>query len=99
MGMRQRDALPSPGTAQRVLESTGHLRVAYVEPANLSRWLATSGMYPLAIVSFGCTVPCSFPCPVVHLQLSQLDGPGQCEIWHSDQPVRFFTSGNFSAAI
>jgi chorismate lyase / 3-hydroxybenzoate synthase len=99
MGMRQRDALPSPSAAQRVLEPTGHLRVAYVEPSDLSRWLATSGMYPLAIVSFGSTVPRSYPCPVVHLELPRLDGPGHCEVWNSDQPVHFFSSGIFSAAM
>ena len=99
MGMRQRHALSLPSTAQRVLETTGHIKVAYVEPADLSRWLATSGMYPLALVSFGSAVPGSFPCPVVHLELPQLSGPRQCEVWTTDQPVRFYRSAGFSASM
>lgn len=73
--------------------------MAYVEPAGVSRWLATSGMYPLAVVSFGSPVSDSFPCPVVHLDLTQLDGPRQCEVWSSDHPVRFYQCGSFSAAM
>src|SRR5262245_38196721 len=99
MGMRQRQAVPSPNAAQRVLEPTGQVRMAYVEPTDLSRWLATSGMSPLAIVSFGCSVPGAFPCPIVELDLPQLDGPRQCEVWNCDQPVRFYTRRNFSAAM
>jgi len=73
--------------------------MAYVEPTDLSRWLATSGLSPLAIVSFGSQVPAAFPCPIVQLDLPQLDGPRQCEVWNCDQPVRFYTHRNFSAAM
>ena len=97
--MRQRHVSPSPRTAQRILEPTGHVKLAYLEPVDVSRWLATTGMYPLAVVSFCSPLPDSFPCPVIHLDLPQLDGPRQCEVWSSDQPVRFYGSGSLSAAI
>jgi chorismate lyase/3-hydroxybenzoate synthase len=99
MGMRQRHAVPSPNAAQRVLEPAGHVRMAYVEPNDLPRWLATSGISPLAIVSFGSPVPGAFPCPIIQLDLPQLDGPRQCEVWNTDQSVRFYTHENFSAAM
>jgi chorismate lyase / 3-hydroxybenzoate synthase len=99
MGIRQRHAVPSPNATQRVLEPTGHVRMAYVEPTELPRWLATSGISPLAIISFGSPISGAFPCPIVRLDLRQLDGPRQCEVWNTDQSVRFYTDGNFSAAM
>ena len=99
MGIRQRQASPSPSTAQRVLEPAGHVNMAVVEPVDLPRWLAMSGTYPLGVVSFGSPLPIPVPCPVVHLDLPQLDGPRQCEVWSSGQPIRVYRAGNFSAAL
>ncbi len=99
MGMRERQPFPSPGTAQRVMDPAGHAQLAYVEPADLPRWLAMSRTYPLAVVSFGS--PLSFPvaCPVIHLDLPPLDVPRQCEVWSSTQPVRTHQEGSFFAAV
>src|SRR6476469_6676887 len=86
MGIRQHQASPSPSIAQRVLEPAGHVKMAVVEPVDLPRWLATSGTYPLGVVSFGSPLPVPVPCPVVHLDLPHWDGPPQCGWWTSGSP-------------
>lgn len=85
MGQR---ATPRPlRSHQPLLEAAPHLRVDYVESINLSRWLAASVNAPLAIVSFGAPVDHAVSCPVITLDLPQLDGRSQIEVWTSDQPV------------
>ena len=99
MGMRHRHSSSSTASAQRVLDPSSQVKIAYVEPADLSRWLATSGTFPLAIVSFGSSLPAFLPCPVIQLDLSLLDGPSRCEVWSCDQPVRPYKDSEVSAAI
>ena len=97
--MREGQPSPSPGSAQRVMDPAGHVNLAYVEPADLPRWLAVSRTYPLAVVSFGSPLSLPVRCPVVHLDLPQLDGPRHCEVWSTVQSVRSYQTGNFSAAV
>ena len=96
--MRQRHALRIHRSNQRVLEASGHLQVNYVEASELSHWLATSVDTPLAIVSFGAPVSSLVSCPVITLDLPQLDGRSQLEVWTSDQPVTVHRTNEFSAA-
>ena len=83
----------------RVLEAAGPVRVDYVESSDLTHWLATSPDYPIAIVSFGSPVSQSVSCPVITLDLPQLDGRSQLEVWSSDQPVTVHRERAFSAAM
>lgn len=96
--MRQRHALQTQRAPERVLEAAGHLRVDYVEASDLSRWLADSVDTPLAVVSFGAPVSPALSCPAITLDLPQLDGRSQLEVWTSDQPVTVHRTGGFSAA-
>ena len=96
--MRQRHALRTQRATERVLEAAGHLRVDYVEACDLSRWLADSVDTPLAVVSFGAPVSPALSCPVIALDLPQLDGHSQLEVWTSDQPVTVHRADGFSAA-
>ena len=99
MGIRHRHTSSSAASAQRVLDPASQVKIAYVEPADLSRWSATSGTFPLAVVSFGSSPPVSVQCPVIQLDLPILEGPSRCEVWSCDQPVRLYTDSGLSAAI
>jgi chorismate lyase/3-hydroxybenzoate synthase len=99
MGIRQRQVSSLPAFAQRVLEPTSQIKIAYVEPGDLSRWLATSGTFPLAVVSFGLPVSVSLPCPVIQLDLPLLGGRSQYEVWCCDHPIRFHKHGGTVAAM
>ena len=98
MGMRDRQIASSASTAQRVLDPTSQIKVAYVEPEGLHGWLAASGTFPLGIVSFGAPMPMSFSCPVIDVGLPLLEGPNRCEVWSCDQPVRFHRDEEITAA-
>lgn len=70
------------------------LDVRYLRPAELPFALTESGAHPMAIVSFGHTLPNPVPCPVMMLDLPQIDGPPLAEVWTSDKPVtRHETAG------
>lgn len=97
--MRQRHALRTQRSTQRVLEAASHLRVDYVEASDLSHWLTTSIDSPLAIVSFGAPVSPAVSCPVITLDLPQLSGRSVLEVWTSDQPVAVHHANEFSAAM
>ncbi|HEU4503825.1 MAG TPA: hypothetical protein VFR79_03295 [Nitrospira sp.] len=99
MGIRHPHVSSSLPSAQRVLDPASQVRVAYVEPADLSRWLATSGTSPLAVVSFGFALPVSPSCPVIQLDLPMLEGPPRCEVWSCDHPVRLYKDRDVSAAV
>jgi chorismate lyase/3-hydroxybenzoate synthase len=99
MGIRHRHSSSSAASAQRVLDPASQVKITYVEPANLSRWLATSGTFPLGVVSFGSSLPVSFQCPVIHLDLPILAGPSRCEVWSGDHPVRLYKESGLSTAI
>jgi chorismate lyase/3-hydroxybenzoate synthase len=45
-------------------------------------------VHPLAIISFGHALPRTFSCPVIALDLPQIDGPPLVEVWTSDQRVQ-----------
>ena len=97
--MGQRSITRPLRSHQPLLEPAPRLRVDYVEPSNLSRWLATSGTHPLAIVSFGGPVASSISCPVITLDLPQLDDRSHLEVWTSDQPVTVHRTNEFPAAM
>jgi chorismate lyase / 3-hydroxybenzoate synthase len=100
MGMRHSQTASSPSAAQRVLDPASQFKVAYVEPAGLARWLDRSGTFPLGVVAFGAApLPVALPCPVIEVALPLLDGPGRCEVWSSDHPVRFRQDGDISIAV
>jgi len=81
------------------MDPADHVKLAYVEPANLPQWLAMSRTFPLAVVSFGSPLSFPVPCPVVYLDLPQLDVPPRCEVWSSVQSVRRYQAGSFCAAV
>lgn len=96
MGLR---ATPRPlRSHQPLLEAVPHLRMDYVESRSLARMLATSATLPMAIVSFGAPVSSRVSCPVITLDLPQLDGRSLLEVWRSDQPVTVHRMNEFSAA-
>jgi chorismate lyase/3-hydroxybenzoate synthase len=99
MGMRERHGSSFPAFAQRVLDPPSQIKIAYVETAGLSRWLATSGTFPLGVVSFGSAVPVPLPCPIIKADLPLLEGPGCCEVWCCDQPVRVHRDSEVSAGV
>ena len=100
MGIRHRHSSSSAVPAQRVLDPASQVKIAYVEQADLSRWLATSGTFPLGVVSFSALPPpVTLECPVVQLNCPILEGPSQCEVWSGDQPVRLHKDSGLSAAI
>jgi chorismate lyase / 3-hydroxybenzoate synthase len=99
MGIRQRQGSSLPASAQRVLEPASQVKIVYVEPGDLSRWLATSGTFPLAVVSFGLPVSVPLPCPVIQLDLPLLGGRSQYEVWCYDHPLRFHKHGGTVAAM
>ena len=98
MGIRDRQTASSASSAQRVLDPTSQIKVTYVEPAGLHRWLDASGTFPLGVVSFGAPMPRSLSCPVIDVALPVLDGPSRCEVWTCDQPVRLHRDDEISAA-
>lgn len=97
--MQEQKIPHSSRSFQRVLEAAGLAKVDYVEPANLNRWLTTSDTYPLFVISFGSSVVHPLPCPLLTLDLPELDTPRTLEVWSSDQPARFHRAGGFSAAV
>ncbi len=96
--MGQRSIPRSLRSHQPLLEAAPHLRADYVEVSAFSHWLATSVDTPLAIVSFGAPVSPSVSCPVITLDLPQLDGRSHLEVWTSDQPVTVHRRDDFFAA-
>lgn len=73
--------------SRRVSEATAKLDLTYVEANRLSSWLTTSGVHPLALISFGHQISFPIPCPTIMLDLPQLEGSPLLEVWTSDQPV------------
>lgn len=71
-----------------VSEAAARLAVTYIETATLDSWLAAANTHPLAVISFGRSLPAQYTCLLVALDLPQLDGPPMVEVWSSDQPVR-----------
>ena len=71
----------------RSVDAATKLDVRYLRAAELPFVLAESGAHPMAVVSFGQTLPDPVPCPTIMLDLPQIDGPPLVEVWMSDQPV------------
>jgi len=70
----------------------------FLETAQVSSWLKTHHVNPLAIVSFGSPVPDTFPSPVIHLNLPELAGPSRLEVWSTTDQVRAYRDEGFSAS-
>jgi len=97
--MQRPQSSSSLNSFHQATEATAQVSANYVEPSDLPRWLTASGSYPLATISFGASLPPALSCPTIELALSQLDGPKLSEVWSSDQPVRYYRAGAFSAAV
>lgn len=95
--MGQRRAPRRAPSAQRVLDAPGRIRLDYFDATEFPRWLATTGESPLAVISFGAPVASSLPCPVLTLDLPELDGGSHVEVWSGDQPTIVHRLGEFTA--
>lgn len=90
---------PSTMTARGVSETTARPDVSYVECAQLPFRLTESSAHPMAVVTFGQTLSSTYPCPVIALDLPQIDGPPMAEVWTCDRPVQFHTEPGCSIAM
>ena len=70
----------------------------FLETAQVSSWLKTHHVNPLAIVSFGSPVPETFPCPVIHLDLPELAGPSRLEVWGTTDQIKTYRDEGLSAS-
>ncbi len=77
----------SISTDRRRIEAVTRLDVQYLHSDKLPFALAESGAHPMAVMSFGHTIPDPVPCPTIRLDLTQFDGPPLVEVWTSDKPV------------
>ncbi len=91
--------IPRSFLAERDISAPSpNVRVDYIESVDISSWLSSSSTHPMALVSFGNTLPHQIPCPIIVPDLPQLAGSQLCEIWTSDQPVRLNTEAGISTA-
>jgi chorismate lyase/3-hydroxybenzoate synthase len=86
-------------TGPQMSKTPVRLSVDYVELAKLPLALAETGTYPMAIVSFGHALSGTFPCPVIVLDLPQIDGSPVAEVWTCDRPVRIQENSGCSIAM
>lgn len=75
------------------------LDTQYFYPAELPFALAKSGMHPMAVMSFGHTIPEPVPCPAIRLDLPQIDGASLVEVWTADKPVTMCETAGCSMAM
>ena len=85
--------------ARGVSETTARPDVSYVEYAQLPVTLTKTGTYPMAVVTFRPALSGAFPCPVIALDLPQIDGPPMAEVWTCDRPVQIHTDPGCSIAM
>lgn len=97
--MRPSQTQRSYAAGHHTSEPTVRPCLTYVEATKLTAWIATSGAHPLAIISFGQTIPRTNSCPTIQLDLSQLEGHPLLEIWTSDQPVTTLQKNECSLAM
>ena len=86
-------------TGPRASKTPVRLSVDYVDLAKLPLALAATGSHPMAIVSFGHALSGTYACPVISLDLPQLDEPPMAEVWTCDQPITIHESANCSVAM
>lgn len=97
--MKSTTAQQSIMADRRVSETAARLDVTYVEPAKLLLALAEAGTHPMAIVSFGRALAGTFSCPVITLDLPQIEGPPVVEVWTCDRPVQIQEASGCSIAM
>ena len=97
--MRPSQTQQSYASGHHTSGATVRPRLTYVETTKLTAWLATSGMHPLAIISFGQAIPRTISCPTIRLDLLQLEGHPLFEVWTSDQPVTTLQKNECSLAM
>ena len=97
--MRPSQTQRSYAAGHHTSEATVRPCLTYVEATKLTAWIATSGAHPLAIISFGQTIPRTNSCPTIQLDLPQLEGHPLLEIWTSDQPVTTLQKNECSLAM
>lgn len=86
-------------SGRNVMETPGALGIDYIDAARLLPWLATSGAHPLAVISYGAPVPDPLGCPVLTLDLPQLDARPMLEVWTSRTPVRSHHHAGLSVSV
>ncbi|MGQ0666865.1 MAG: chorismate transformation enzyme, FkbO/Hyg5 family [Nitrospiraceae bacterium] len=69
-------------------DAVARLNDAYMQPPELRSYLATAGLHPMALVSFGHALPSALPCPVIALDLPQISGVPLVEVWTCDRPTQ-----------
>ena len=84
---------------RKVSEAVARLDVSYIEQAKLRSQFAGAGVHPMAIISFGYALPRSFSCPVITLDLPQLDGSPLVEVWTCDRPIQTQEDAGCSVAM
>ena len=97
--MRPSQTQRSYAAGHHTSEATVRPCLTYVEATKLTAWIATSSAHPLAIISFGQTIPRTNSCPTIQLDLPQLEGHPLLEIWTSDQPVTTLQKNECSLAM
>ncbi|MBH0204039.1 MAG: hypothetical protein HP496_17520 [Nitrospira sp.] len=84
---------------RRSVEAATRLDVRYLRPAELPFALAESDAHPMAVISFGHTLPDTVSYPTILLDLPQIDGLPLVEVWMSDQPVTMHRTPDCSMAM
>ncbi len=83
---------------RKISEEVTRLEVQFIEPAKLEHLLSTTGKHPIAVISFGHTLPHTFSCPIV-IDLPQIDSCPLLEVWTCDRPVKTEQRGSCSIAM
>jgi len=97
--MGKREAHQAVRSHQPPLEVATQLRMHYCDASDLPRWLATCRSHPMALVSFQAPALQSLTFPTMTVDLPQLVGPSQVELWSSDQPVSLYREKGFTAGM
>ncbi len=97
--MKSTTALRSFLADRRASETAVRLDVKYIDPAKLPSQLATTGVHPIAIISFGYALPQTFSCPVITLDLPQIGGSPLAEVWTCDRPIKIHQDAGCSIAM
>ncbi|MDH4078182.1 MAG: hypothetical protein OEU68_00035 [Nitrospira sp.] len=93
---------PSWHSERRFVKVPTALDFTFVETDQLEEWISTSSSYPLALISFGASIPNLPPsvnCPTLSIDLPQLTEPARVEVWASAKPVRMIRNDNVSVAM
>ena len=74
----------------------------FVAANQLDQWLSHSSGHPLAIISFGPSLPTLsrlVNCPILSIDLPQLTEPARVEVWTSNHPIQIVQRDRISIAM